>query len=261
MQINVKNQIIGGDYIPIQTMLKNPITEIDLSLKKIHELASAGCDIIRITIPTKETLEALKKVLPHSPIPIVADIHFDYQLAIGSIEAGVNKVRINPGNIGDKTKVKKIIDCLKQHHIPVRIGINKGSLPEKLKKIHNNPIDIMLETAKEEIKWFAQENYHTIVLSFKSSTVHETIEVNRRAKKLFPYPLHIGVTEAGDLYDGIIKNAVGIGTLLDEGIGDTIRVSLTAPEIEEIKAGIKIVEAIGKREAEVKSLVAYLWSD
>ena len=251
MEIKVRSQIIGGSYIPIQTMLKNPVWDVDLSMEKIIRLSKSGCDIIRITIPDEKALQGLKTVIKKSPIPIVADIHFDYRLAIGSIEAGVDKVRINPGNIGDKSKVKKVIECLKYHNTPVRIGINKGSLPEHLKKLHKDPIDIMIAAAKEEIGYFLEEGYENIVLSFKSSTVMETIHVNREAAKLFGYPLHIGVTEAGDLSDGTIKNAIGIGTLLQEGIGNTIRVSLTAPEDDEIRVGKKILESIGLRSSDI----------
>lgn len=252
MIINVKNKVIGGGSIPVQTMLKNPVWDIEQSIRKIEALHKAGCDIIRITVPDEKALAGLKEILRISPIPIVADIHFDYRLAIASIEAGVDKVRINPGNIGDKSKVKKVIDCLKVHHVPVRIGINKGSLPAHLKAQYTDPLKIMIEAAREEINYFEEEGYDNIVLSFKSSTVMETIAVNRLARKEFPYPLHIGVTEAGDLADGTIKNAIGIATLLQEGIGDTIRVSLTAPEIDEVRVGKKILEAVGLATSDVE---------
>jgi (E)-4-hydroxy-3-methylbut-2-enyl-diphosphate synthase len=248
--INIGNIKIGGNYIPIQTMLKNPVTEIEKTLQKINNVAKLGCDIIRITVPEEKVIPALKEVIIKSPIPIVADIHFDYKLAILAIEAGVHKVRINPGNIGDEAKVKKVIDCLKVHNIPVRIGINGGSLPKHLKEKYNdNTVKIMLESAKEEIAVFEKYGFDKLVLSFKSSNVLETIEVNRKAKKEFGLPLHIGVTEAGDLIDGTIKNTAGITNLLLDGIGDTIRVSLTSKEEDEILVGKKILESIGKRTA------------
>ena len=174
--IKVGNVPIGEEYIPIQTMLKNRVGDIATSLKKIEMVKEAGCDIIRITVPDEESAKSLKEVIKHSPIPIVADIHFDYRLAILAIEAGVHKVRINPGNIGSEDRVKKVIDCLKEYQIPVRIGINGGSLPKHLKSIYDNDtIKIMIETAKEELNFFEKYGYDKIVLSFKSSSVMETI--------------------------------------------------------------------------------------
>jgi len=247
--INVGNKYIGNSYIPLQTMIKNPVTDIDKTISKIDMLHKEGCDIIRISIPDNESVTALKKVLESSPIPVVADIHFDYKLAIASIEAGVHKVRINPGNIGSKDKIKSVIDALKYHKTPVRIGINGGSInKEALDESKGDRIEAMIRSAQYEIKLFEDNNYSNIVLSFKSSSVIETIAVNTKAKKLFGYPLHIGVTEAGDLIDGTIKNSCGISHLLLSGIGDTIRVSLTDTELEEIKVGKRILEACGKRE-------------
>jgi (E)-4-hydroxy-3-methylbut-2-enyl-diphosphate synthase len=247
LTVKVGNVVIGEEYIPIQTMLKNPVTEIDKSIKKIFDLFESGCDIIRITIPDENVISALKEVLKATPIPIVADIHFDYRLAIMAIEAGVHKVRINPGNIGDEIRVKKVIDCLKAYNIPVRIGINGGSLPKHLKEKYSDPVEIMIESAKEELHYFEKYGFDKIVLSFKSSNVLETIKVNTIAKKQFGLPLHIGITEAGDFIDGTIKNTAGISALLLSGIGDTIRVSLTSREEDEVSVGKKILESIGKR--------------
>ena len=252
MQIKIGNLIIGQDFISVQTMLKNPIDNLDLSIKKINRLSKIGCDIIRITIPDQKSLLNLKEILKVTPIPVVADIHFNHSLAISAIEAGVHKVRINPGNIGDEQKVKKVIDCLKEYNIPVRIGINGGSLPSHLKEKYSDPVKVMLESAKEEIGYFEKYGYDKIVLSFKSSSVIETIKINKLAKKEFLFPLHIGVTEAGDLQDGTIKNSIGIGTLLLEGIGDTIRVSLTSKEEDEIEVGKKILESIGLRKSNIE---------
>ena len=247
MKINVGNVIIGGNYIPVQTMIKNSTTDYKTTIEKIRRLSSIGCDIIRITVSNEESIEPLKIILKESNIPIVADIHFDHRLAIRSIEAGVNKVRINPGNIGNEDKVKEVISCLKEYQIPVRIGINSGSLPKHLSLKFDNHIDIMIESAKEEIGYFEKYGYDKIILSFKSSNVMETIKVNKLAQKIFGLPLHIGVTEAGDKTDGAIKNSIGIGSLLLDGIGDTIRVSLTSSEEDEVITGIKILESIGKR--------------
>lgn len=247
MKINVGNVIIGGNYIPVQTMIKNSTTDYKTTIEKIKRLSSIGCDIIRITVSDEESIEPLKITLKESNIPIVADIHFDHRLAIRSIEAGVNKVRINPGNIGNEDKVKEVISCLKEYQIPVRIGINSGSLPKHLSLKYDNHIDIMIESAKEEIGYFEKYGYDKIILSFKSSNVMETIKVNKLAQKIFGLPLHIGVTEAGDKTDGTIKNSIGISSLLLDGIGDTIRVSLTSSEEDEVITGIKILESIGKR--------------
>ena len=251
--ISVGNIKIGNrNFIPVQTMLKNPVWEIDKTLEKIERLEKIGCDILRITVPDQQALAGLKEILKITKLPIVADIHFDYKLAIASVEAGVHKVRINPGNIGDKSRVQCVIDCLKKHGTPVRIGINKGSLPKHLKEKYKDPIKVMIESAREEAEYFKEAGYDNVVLSFKSSTVTETIAVNRLAKQEFDYPVHIGVTEAGDLIAGTIKNSIGIATLLQEGIGDTIRVSLTAAEEEEVKTGIKILEALKLRESHVE---------
>ena len=232
MIIDVGNIKIGTDFIPIQTMIKNSTKDITLTIDKIRKLKDAGCDIIRITVPDEESVIALKSIIKESVMPIVADIHFDYKLAIKSIEAGVHKIRINPGNIGNEERVKEVIFALKDRGIPVRIGINGGSLPKHLKEKYKDEVQIMIEAAKEEINYFEKYGYDKIVLSFKSSNVQTTIEVNKKAKEIFPFPLHIGVTEAGDLIDGTIKNSIGISHLLLQGIGDTIRVSLTSSEFD-----------------------------
>ena len=250
--VKVGNIEIGKEKIPIQTMLKNSINDIALSIDKIHKLKIAGCDIIRAAIPDEKSISSLKKVLKESEIPIVADIHFDHRLAIKAIEAGVQKLRINPGNIGDEKKVKEVIACLKEYNIPVRIGLNCGSLPKHLLDKYDNNVLIMIEAAKEELAYFEKNNYTNIVLSFKSSNVIETINVNRLAFKEFNYPLHIGVTEAGDYIDGAIKNSAGLSVLLLEDIGDTVRVSLTADEFKEVEVAKRILESIGKKEADLE---------
>lgn len=248
MKIKIGNLTLGDSYIPVQTMIKNSILDIDLTLNKIENLYQMGCDIIRVAVNDLKSIDSLKKILKYSKIPVVADIHFDHNLAIKSCEIGVHKIRINPGNIVDESKIKKVIDCAKLNRIPIRIGINCGSLPKDLlKKYPDNTIKIMMEAAKREINYFTKYDYHNVVLSFKSSSVSETIEINRLAKNEFEYPLHIGVTEAGDLMDGTVKNSCGISILLSEGIGDTIRVSLTSSEENEIIVGKKILESLGKR--------------
>ena len=250
--VKAGNVEIGGGKLSIQTMLKNSINNIALSIDKIHKLKLAGCDIIRAALPDEDSAVSLKEVLKEAEMPVVADIHFDHKLAIKAIEAGVQKLRINPGNIGDENKVKEVISCLKEYNIPVRIGINCGSLPKHLLNKYDNNVQIMIEAAKEEISYFEKNNYTNIVLSFKSSNVIETINVNRLAFKYFNYPLHIGVTEAGDYIDGAIKNSAGLSVLLLEGIGDTVRVSLTADEFKEVEVAKKILESIGKKEADME---------
>ena len=184
LNVNVGNALISRKTIPIQTMLKNDIKDIKITLNKIKKFKNLGCEILRIAIPEKESIKYLKKILKNSILPIVADIHFDYKLAILAIEAGVHKVRINPGNIGNETKIKKVVDCLKEFNIPVRIGINSGSLPKHLiNKYNNDKLKIMLESAKEEVGFFEKYGYEKIVLSFKSSNVMETININRLARK------------------------------------------------------------------------------
>ena len=247
--IKIGNIELKPGVIPVQTMIKNPTTDVALTLHKINHLASIGCDIIRITVPDEPSVEAIRMIARESPIPVVADIHFDYRLAIGAIQAGVAKVRINPGNIGDESRVASVISCLKEYGIPVRIGINGGSLPKHITDKIPDKCEAMIAAAEEELGYFDKYGYDRIVLSFKSSNVMETLKVNRMATIKFGLPLHIGVTEAGDNFDGTIKNAIGISHLLLDGIGSTIRVSLTAPEEDEVRTGIKILESIGFRKS------------
>lgn len=247
--IKIGNIELQPGIIPVQTMIKNPTTDVALTLQKIRRLKDIGCDIIRITVPDEPSAAAIGEIVKESPIPIVADIHFDYRLAIKAIEAGVAKVRINPGNIGDESRVAAVISCLKEYGIPVRIGINGGSLPKHITDKIPDKCEAMIAAAEEELGYFDKYGYDKIVLSFKSSNVLETLKVNRMATIKFGLPLHIGVTEAGDKFDGTIKNAIGISHLLLDGIGSTIRVSLTAPEEDEVRTGIKILESVGLRKS------------
>lgn len=253
MEIRVGNVTIGGAYIPIQTMIKQPVNEIKSIIDKIEKLYLLGCDIVRIAVPDTEAIKYLKEIAKNSVLPIVADIQFDYKLAIMAVSAGVKKVRINPGNIGDEYKVREVIKCVKENDIPVRIGINAGSLPKHLlEKYKNDKFKIMIEAAREELSYFEKYDFNKIVLSFKTSNTLDTIKINEMAYKEFIYPLHIGVTEAGDLIDGTIKNSIAIGILLSKGIGNTIRVSLTSKEEDEVIVGKKILESVGKRECKVE---------
>lgn len=237
-------KIGGGAKISVQSMTNTETKDITSTLMQIDSLHKEGCDIVRVTVPDKESAEALKEICAKSPIPIVADIHFDYKLALMSIDAGVSKIRINPGNIGGIENVRKVAKKAGEKKVPIRVGVNSGSLEKGLNgtTAHN-----MLISAKRHIKMLEDCNFYDIALSLKSSSVKTTVEAYRLASKEFSYPLHIGVTEAGTSYRGIISSAAGIGSLLLSGIGDTIRVSLTADPREEVKAGIELLKALDLR--------------
>lgn len=254
MIIKVGNVIIGSSsYIPIQTMIKLPLEESSKIIDRIENLKNIGCDIVRVAFPDESLLKYLKEIVNNSSLPIVADIHFDYRLAIMAVESGVKKVRINPGNIGNEDKVKQVIQCVKEHNVPVRIGINAGSLPKHLlDKYNGDKIKVMIESAKEELGFFEKYGFDKVVLSFKTSNVIDTIKVNEIAKTIFPFPLHIGVTEAGDIIDGTVKNSVALAVLLSKGIGDTIRVSLTSREEDEVVVAKRILESLGKRDIDIE---------
>ena len=244
-QISVGNVKIGGGApISVQSMTNTDTKDAAATLMQIERLYKAGCDIVRVTVPDKEAAEAMKEICGKSPIPVVADIHFDYRLALASIEAGVSKVRINPGNIGDMEKVKAVALSAKSNGVPIRIGVNGGSLEKDL----GSPTpENMVESAKRHIKMLEDCGFYDMAVSLKSSDVKTTVEAYRLASKSFDYPLHVGVTEAGTSYSGIIRSAAGIGSLLLDGIGDTLRVSLTADPVEEIKAGIELLKTLDLR--------------
>lgn len=244
-EITVGNIKIGGNApISVQSMTNTDTKDVNATLSQIGRLADAGCDIIRVTVPDLDAAAAMKEICAKSPIPVVADIHFDYRLALASMEAGVSKVRINPGNIGSMEKVKAVASMAKTKKIPIRIGVNGGSLEKDLS--HPTP-ENMVESAKRHIKMLEDCDFYDIAVSLKSSNVKTTVEAYRLASKSFSYPLHVGVTEAGTAYGGIIRSAAGIGSLLLDGIGNTIRVSLTADPVEEVKAGIELLKNLDLR--------------
>ncbi len=244
-QIDVGGVKIGkGAKISVQSMTNTDTKDITSTLLQIDSLYKAGCDIVRVTVPDKEAAEALKEICAKSPVPIVSDIHFDYKLALMSIDAGVSKVRINPGNIGGIENVRKVAKKASEKKVPIRIGVNAGSLE---KDLSGATAENMVESARRHIKMLEDCNFYDIALSLKSSSVRTTVDAYRLASKEFSYPLHIGVTEAGTSYRGIISSAAGIGSLLLSGIGDTIRVSLTADPVEEVKAGIELLRALDLR--------------
>lgn len=238
---------IGGDApITVQTMTKTKTSDIEATVRQIKEAEEAGCDIIRVTVNDKEAAEAIKEIVRRSNIPVVADIHFNHIFALKSIEAGVAKVRINPGNIGSEERIKEVLNKAKERKIPIRIGVNSGSLEEEILEKYGYPTaEALYESAMKHVKICEKYGFEDIVISVKSTDVRLMIEAYRMIAERTDYPLHLGVTEAGTTRVGTIKSAVGIGTLLAEGIGDTIRVSLTDEPVKEVEVGKEILRSLG----------------
>ena len=233
-QIHVGPVAIGGGApVAVQSMCNTHTSDARATIEQIARLHDAGCEIIRLAVPDQAAADALPEIVHASPIPVVADIHFDYRLALAAAKAGVHKIRINPGNIGEPDNVRKVAEACRERGIPIRIGVNGGSLEKRLLEKYGHPTpEALVESAQGHIDLLHRYDFDDIALSMKSSTVPLTIAAYRLAAERFPYPLHVGVTETGTAYNGIIRSAVGIGTLLSEGIGDTIRVSLTADPVE-----------------------------
>ncbi|NLZ48198.1 MAG: flavodoxin-dependent (E)-4-hydroxy-3-methylbut-2-enyl-diphosphate synthase [Clostridiales bacterium] len=246
-KIKVGNIFIGGDApITVQSMTNTDTRNIETTVDQIKRLQIAGCDIIRCAVPDEEASEALKKITKQINIPLVADIHFDYRLAINAINSGVSALRINPGNIGNMERVKLVAEHALDKGIPIRIGVNSGSLEKELLSKYGKVCpEALVESALRHVDILEKVNFHDIVISIKSSDVLQMIESYRLISKQVEYPLHIGVTEAGTTWRGTIKSSVGIGTLLAEGIGDTIRVSLTDDPLEEVRVGKEILKSLG----------------
>ncbi|MFD3156559.1 flavodoxin-dependent (E)-4-hydroxy-3-methylbut-2-enyl-diphosphate synthase [Haloimpatiens sp. FM7330] len=246
-KIKVGNIYVGGDYkVTVQSMTNTDTRDVQSTIKQIKSLEKCGCDIIRCAVPDNEACEALKQIIPQCNIPVVADIHFDYRLAIDSMKNGVNALRINPGNIGSLDRVKMVAKVANEKGIPIRIGVNSGSLDKKvLKKYGRVCPEALVESALEHVNILESVNFFNTVISIKSSDVIQMIESYRIISKQVDYPLHLGVTEAGTNWRGTIKSSIGIGTLLSEGIGDTIRVSLTGKTEEEVRVGREILKATG----------------
>ncbi len=247
-QIKIGNIKIGGDApISVQSMCNTDTRDVNSTLYQIEELAEKGCEIVRLAVLNKDAGEALKDIVKKSPVPLVADIHFDYRLAIQAINNGINALRLNPGNIGKQENIEKVVSLAKQQQIPIRIGVNAGSLEKDLLEKDIPLPEKMVQSALRHIKILEDMNFDLIKVSLKSSDVLTTIEAYRSIAEKIPYPLHLGVTEAGTLRGGLIKSSVGLGTLLAEGIGDTIRVSLTENPVEEVTAGFDILKSLGLR--------------
>src|SRR6478672_3370759 len=239
-------QIGGGAPVVVQSMTLTKTHDVPATTAQIAALAGAGCEVVRVAVPKLEDAEALPRIVRFSPIPVIADIHFNASLALKAIEAGVHAVRINPGNIGGDDKVESVVRAAKQAGIPMRIGANSGSLPKHLETLaQEDQAEALVEAALEEVRLLERLDYYDFKISVKSSHVPTMIRAYRLLSEKVPYPLHLGVTEAGTIYSGSIKSAVGLGALLVDGIGDTVRVSLSADPIEEPKAAFEILKALG----------------
>ena len=253
-KISIRGTEIGGDApVTVQSMCNTKTWDVEATLNQIKEFRAAGCDIVRLAIPDVKSAEAIEKIRENTDMPLVADIHFDYKLALMVAERGIDKIRINPGNIGGEEHVKAVADACGKRNIPIRIGVNAGSLEKRLIEKYGHPCpEAMIESARSHAEMLERNDFHDICLSLKTSSVPLTIATYRLAAETFDYPLHLGVTETGTEYNGTIQSAVGIGTLLSEGIGNTIRVSLTADPVKEVTAGIAILKAAGLRSGGVK---------
>jgi (E)-4-hydroxy-3-methylbut-2-enyl-diphosphate synthase len=249
-QISVGGVKIGGGApVVVQSMTLTKTHDVEATTAQIAALASAGCEIVRCAVPKTEDAEALKRIVRLSPIPVIADIHFNASLALKAIDAGVAAVRINPGNIGGSDKVAQVVRAAQQAGIPMRIGANSGSLPKHLADVaHKDQAEALVEAALEEVRLLESLGFREFKISVKSSHVPTMIRAYRMLAAKVPYPLHLGVTEAGTPYSGSIKSAVGMGALLVDGIGDTMRVSLTADPVEEVKVAYEILKSLGLRE-------------
>jgi (E)-4-hydroxy-3-methylbut-2-enyl-diphosphate synthase len=234
-------------------MCNTKTQDVEATLEQMNRLHDAGCDIIRVAVPDAQAAEALKKIMEKAPMPVVADIHFDYRLALMAAQAGVSAVRINPGNIGDASRVEAVAKACRERHIPIRIGVNSGSVEKGVLAKYGAPTaEALVESAALEIAALERVGFEDIALSVKASDVPTTVAAYRLAAQRFSCPLHVGVTEAGTSFGGLVNSAVGIGTLLMEGIGDTIRVSLTADPLEEVRAGVAILKSCGLRSGGVR---------
>lgn len=248
-QISVGGVKIGGGApVSIQSMLNTATTDVEGSLAQLATLKQAGCEIARLAVPDMQAAEGFRRIAEKSPLPLVADIHFDYRLAIAAAEGGAAKIRINPGNIGGESNVRAVVDCCRAHHIPIRIGVNGGSLDKILLEKYGHPTaEALVESAFSHIALLEKYGFYDICVSMKSSSVPLMMQAYRLMHERSDYPLHVGVTETGTEYMGTIKSAMGIGGLLCMGIGDTIRVSLTADPVREVYAAKAILKAAGLR--------------
>ena len=252
--VNVGGVLVGGEArVSIQSMTNTDTRDVEKTVEQIRRLEEAGCEIIRCAVPDEEAADAILKIKKQINIPLVADIHFDYKLALKCMENGVDKIRINPGNIGSVERVRAVVDMAKDKGVPIRIGVNGGSLEKDLLEKYSHPTaDALIESAMRHVEILDRLNFKDVILSIKTSDVTRTIEVYEKLDKMCDIPLHVGVTESGTMRGGIIKSSIGIGSLLAKGIGNTIRVSLTADPVEEIYAAKDILKVLGQRKGGAK---------
>lgn len=243
----------GGNPILIQSMTNTRTEDVEATVRQILELEAAGCEIVRCTVPTQEAAEAIAEIKKQIHIPLVADIHFDYRMAILAMENGADKIRINPGNIGGEERLKAVVAVAKERNIPIRVGVNSGSLERELVEKYNGvTAEGIVESALDKVRMIEDCGYENIVISIKSSDVLMCVDAHQRIAELTDYPLHVGITEAGTLYSGNIKSSIGLGLILHQGIGDTIRVSLTGHPVEEIKTAKLILRTLGLRKGGIE---------
>ena len=249
-RVMIGNVPVGGDApVAVQSMCDTDTRDVDATVAQIHAMEKAGCEIARVAVPDEEAGEAIGRIRPQISIPLVADIHFDWRLAMLAARMGADKLRINPGNIGGKQKIIEVVACAKDHGLPIRVGVNQGSIEtDLLDKYGGNNPDSLVESALRNVELLAEQGFHNIILSLKSSHPGDVIAAYRSVSEKCDYPLHLGVTEAGPPRSGSLKSAVAMGTLLAEGIGDTIRVSLTGDKADEIEAAYGILQALGLRQ-------------
>ncbi len=246
-------KIGGGNPILIQSMTNTRTEDVEATVAQIQRLTKAGCEIVRCTVPTMEAAEALREIKKQISIPLVADIHFDYRMAIAAMECGADKIRINPGNIGSLERIQAVVDTAKERGIPIRVGVNSGSLEKELiEKYHGVTAEGIVESALDKVKIIEDLGYQNLVISIKSSDVMMCAKAHELIADKTDYPLHVGITEAGTLFSGNIKSAVGLGIILSQGIGDTIRVSLTGDPVEEIKSAKLILKTLGLRKGGIE---------
>ncbi len=253
-EIKIGDVTIGGDNpIAIQSMTNTKTQDVDATVEQIHRLERAGCDIVRCTVPDMEAAGAIAKIKRRIGIPLVADIHFDYRLAVAAIENGADKIRINPGNIGPEENLRAVVDAAREHNIPIRVGVNSGSLEKNLLDRYGGvTAEALMKSALDNVRLIEEMGYDNLVISIKSSDVMMCVEAHELIAERTEYPLHVGITEAGTVYSGNIKSAVGLGLILSQGIGDTVRVSLTGDPVEEVRSARLILRTLGLRRGGVE---------
>ena len=253
-EVRIGDRIIGGgNPITVQSMTNTKTEDFEATIAQIRKLEDAGCEIIRSTVPTMEAAEAFAKIKKQINIPIVADIHFDYRLAIAAMEYGADAIRINPGNIGSIDRIKAVVDVAKERSIPIRVGVNSGSLEKEIvRKYGRVTAEGLVESALDKVKIIEDLGYDNMVISIKSSDVLMCVRAHELIAEQTTYPLHVGITEAGTVFSGTIKSSVGLGMILGQGIGDTIRVSLTGDPVEEVRVGKRILQTLGLRRGHIE---------